>query len=395
MCIRAIPERRVARRGGRIAWTRAFHAFAAIGLVILGGCASKPRTAEVERMPPTVMVTLERAGVRDLRGDFRAALCPKLGPKLAADGPACDRVLLQFPGETRAALPAASHRLAQRYRIVFVPGLFAECLDGLVRPFAEVIADLRKQGFDVRYLQVRGRGSVAENAAQLSTAFAELPRDSRPAIVFAYSKGLADTLDMLVHDPKAARQVAAVVAVAGAVNGSPLAEDMENVYRAIGARLPMSGCPTGTGAEIRDLRREARLAWWQRYGNAIDVPLFSMVAVPRAEQVSPALSAAHAKLSDIDPRNDGQLLWYDAVVPGGNLLGYINADHWSVAMDFGSRLPAVAGLFRSDVPRTALVEAAIEVVDRVRASEAGSRRGDAVKRADRTLQYRSSSSSGR
>jgi hypothetical protein len=63
------------------------------------------------------------------------------------------------------------------------------------------------------------------------------------------------------------------------------------------------------------------------------------------------------------PTNDGQLIWYDAVVAPGSLLGHVNADHWAIAMPLTQQLPALAFLFQDDVPRLALIEAAIEVVD--------------------------------
>ena len=79
----------------------------------------------------------------------------------------------------------------------------------------------------------------------------------------------------------------------------------------------------------------------------------------------PLLKEMYDELADIEPRNDGQLIWYDQVVPGGYLLGYVNADHWSIAAAPSRKLPALAVLFRDDVPRGALLEAAIEVVDGV------------------------------
>jgi hypothetical protein len=325
-------------------------------------------------MPPTVMVTLDQAGVHDLRGQFRAALCPKLSNETRP----CDDVLVRFPGEADVTRPTPPQDLPQRYRIVFVPGLFAECLDAFARPFGVVIDDLREQGFDVHFLQVNGRGTVAANAERLSSEFEALDHDPRPIIVFAYSKGLPDTLEMVVRHPHAARRVVAIVGVAGAVNGSPLAENMEDFYRVVGAGFPMPGCDSGNGEEIRDLRRETRLAWWKRNGSSIGVPLFSIVAVPRPEHVSPVLSAKHTKLSEVDPRNDGQLIWYDAIAPGGSLLGYVNADHWTIVIDFKKHAPVIAGVFHDDVPRTALVEAAIEVVDATLAAS-GRRQGNPIR----------------
>ena len=39
-------------------------------------------------------------------------------------------------------------------------------------------------------------------------------------------------------------------------------------------------------------------------------------------------------LKTIDPRNDGLLLFSDQVIPGAILLGYVNDDHWEVALPF-------------------------------------------------------------
>jgi hypothetical protein len=37
-------------------------------------------------------------------------------------------------------------------------------------------------------------------------------------------------------------------------------------------------------------------------------------------------------LEKIHPLNDGQLLFVDQLIPGSALLGYVNADHWTVAV---------------------------------------------------------------
>jgi hypothetical protein len=133
------------------------------------------------------------------------------------------------------------------------------------------------------------------------------------------------------------------------------------------------------GEELRDLRRETRLAWWAQHRPAVRVPVFSLVALPRPEHVSPVLAALHAELGAVDSRNDGQLLWYDAVVAPGWLLGYVNADHWALAMPLSQQLPALAFLFRDDVPRLALLKAAIEVVDGIlRAASGRNRRGPSL-----------------
>ena len=114
-----------------------------------------------------------------------------------------------------------------------------------------------------------------------------------------------------------------------------------------------------------DLRRQTRLAWWQGHRADVSKPVFALVTTPRPDRVSPMLMKTYQELARIEPRNDGLLIWYDQIVPGGSLLGYVNADHWAVAMSMSRALPTMASLFRDDLPRTALVEAAIETVDEV------------------------------
>jgi len=82
----------------------------------------------------------------------------------------------------------------------------------------------------------------------------------------------------------------------------------------------------------------------------------------------------HEEPARIEPRSDGQLIGHDQIAPGGSLLGYVNPDHWGVAMPLSRALRGLGFLFRDDVPRTALVGAAIAVVDGTLGREApGSR----------------------
>jgi len=174
-------------------------------------------------------------------------------------------------------------------------------------------AELKSQGFAVDYFQVAGRGSSAQNAVRLAEHFRATASDARPIIVFAYSKGLVDLLEFMVRYPDEARQIAAVVAVAGAANGSPLADQMHAVYRAVGAPFPLPNCAPGTGVELIDLQPDVRIAWWQQHGESITVPVFALVAAPEPDRVSPATRATYRQLAKVDARNDGKLLWQDQI----------------------------------------------------------------------------------
>jgi len=326
--------------------------------ILLAACASGPTSPYAENAPPTVLTTIEDAGVRDLRGSFRAATCSRL----PANAPACDDVLLRVPGESVGTAPKPATDLPQRYRIAFVPGFLSECFDRYARPFADAQRALTEEGFAVDYFRVPGRGTTAESAKRLAEHFAALDGDPRPIILFAYSKGLPDTLEFVVRHPAAAQRIAAIVSVAGAANGSPLADDLASAYRDLAAGFPLAGCAPGTGEEINDLRRDVRLEWWRRNHHAVNLPVFALVAAPRPDRVSPATRLTYDRLARQDPRNDGKLLAQDQIVAGGYLLGYANADHWAVAIPLDEALPSWSMLYRDNVPRPALVRGAIDVV---------------------------------
>jgi hypothetical protein len=307
-----------------------------------------------------MVTTLADAGVTDLRSRYRAALCRRL----PADGPRCDDVLVRLTGESAPAPNAPPSDASRRYRVAFIPGLFAECVEALARPFADVIQGLARAGVDAHYFGVSGRGSTAANAERLATALAALPDDPRPLIVFAYSKGLPDLLELALRHPASTARIAAIVSVAGAANGTLLADRHVAAYRRWLSALPVATCDAGTGQELDDLRRDVRLEWWRRHRAAISLPIFLLVTAPRRDRVSPLLAAMYRELAQTEPRNDGMLFWYDQLVSRASLLGYVNADHWSVAIPLSRELRAMDFLCYDDaVPRTLLVQAAIDVVD--------------------------------
>ena len=215
---------------------------AVAAIAMLAGCASTPTELRFDTVTPTTLVATHDAGVRDLRGTYRIEVCRRLPAEAA-----CDDVLLRLAGEPAAASVAPADDLAQRYRIAFVPGLFSECFERFARPFADVRSDLVASGFTVDYFRVPGRGSSAQNAVRLAEHFRGLDGDARPVILFAYSKGLVDVLEFMVRFPDDARRIAAVVAVAGAANGSPLADQLHGVYREWGATFPLPDCAAGYG----------------------------------------------------------------------------------------------------------------------------------------------------
>jgi hypothetical protein len=59
------------------------------------------------------------------------------------------------------------------------------------------------------------------------------------------------------------------------------------------------------------------------------------------------------------------MIFYDEIVPGSTLLGYVNADHWAVALPIARSHDTIASLFVTEnaYPREALLEAVLRFVE--------------------------------
>jgi hypothetical protein len=75
----------------------------------------------------------------------------------------------------------------------------------------------------------------------------------------------------------------------------------------------------------------------------------------------------YQQLAYVDPRNDGQVIFFDAIIPAGTLLGFLRADHWALAMPFSRNLGALP--FRATLvdhnafPREVLLETLVRFVE--------------------------------
>jgi pimeloyl-ACP methyl ester carboxylesterase len=314
----------------------------------------------------------------DGRHRFREIFCALLARQNGYEtGPAgCEKQLLRLVDEAPAAdSPAPLPAHDTRYRILIVPGLLGECLADVVTPFQIASARLQRMGYRVEPLIVGGRSSAGHNADQIAEAVRaiELDADDRLLLV-GHSKGAVDILHFLVDHPDVAKRVDAVASVAGAINGSPIADEVAESYEHWLDERDVDGCPGGDGGAIESLRRPVRLEWLAAHPLPSDIPLFSVVGFTEPGNTAHVLRSFAKDLARIDPRNDGQLLFFDQVIPGATLLGYANADHFAVAIPFAeqpNRWMAQLGHGHSPYPRAVLLEAIVlYVVESARVAEA-------------------------
>lgn len=328
----------------------------AVAVVFAAACAQPLRAQDAG--PPVV----------DARGHFRQVFCALLAADPAWSGDSCDKWLPRLSDEPPAVVAAASPASLQaRFDLLIVPGIFGECASGIVTVFGDAVQRLAGKGFHAEFVPVRGRASSEHNARIVRDAVmrhaARAP--GRRIVLVTYSKGTPDSLVALVAHPEIVRHVAALVSFAGVVKGSPLADDAAGLYGATIGKLPIATCPVIDSGEVESLTRTARLAWLSANRLPSSVRFYSLVAKPEPSRVSAVLLPPYLKLAAMDARNDSQVVYTDAVIPGGKLLGYVNADHWAIAIPFETQAPLLAATLvtANHFPRALLLEAALGIVE--------------------------------
>jgi hypothetical protein len=344
--------------------------FLALGLMTLAGCTGSPLVPFSTDAPPLVLAPVEQAGVQDKRGRFREIYCAVLQARAAEvpDHRPCDEALTTLGREPAGSgrpvpLGASSRRLVG----AMVPGIGWACIAPWLQAPGTTDQHLRRYGYELRAIPVDALSGNTKNARQIRDAV--LAMDLGPGaprlVLIGYSKGTPDALEAIVNHPEIRSRVAAVVSVAGAVGGSALANEAEQYQADLMRHFPGATCDSGDGGGVASLRTDVRRNWLARNPLPRDVPTYSVVTLPQPERISSILRGSADKLSMIDGRNDSQVIFYDQVIPGSSLVGYLNADHWAVAVPIARAHTTIGSLFvtQNAYPREALVEALLRFVE--------------------------------
>ncbi|MES2756417.1 MAG: hypothetical protein V4693_03505 [Pseudomonadota bacterium] len=303
----------------------------------------------------------------DARAEYRAVFCGLM--QREHPGGDCGDWLRRFPDEAAAGAAAPSD--APAVNVVIVGGLFSECLPSLPT-FGDAAVRMRVGGFRVSHAPVKGRASADANAAIIRShvALERAAMPDLPLVIVAYSKGVADTITALAEYPELADSVGALISVAGVVKGSHAADRMVQLYDATAAVVPLDQCPVSDGGEVRSLTRGYRTKWLAAHPLPAGPLYFSIVGLPERARVSAVFAPFQRRLARIDRRNDGQMIYSDAILPRGSLLAYANADHFAIALAMPEA--RLLGINRNDFPRAQMVEAAVRVAQSKLRSSASS-----------------------
>lgn len=333
------------------------------------------------RMQQSIQAILRGAEAGDARARFRALFCAlyrsrySVNKKKTGD---CGAFLHKLKDEPRTAGEwIAAERFRNRWRVLLIPGLLGECIDDEVPLFRDSARALaRHENVSVELLDtIGGRASSEHNARVMNDYLLnmELAADEK-LLLIGYSKGTTDFLHLL-HEPdrygEAIARIDAFVALAGIVKGTPLADATSPMLERLIELIPYGDCPSRDDSGIFDVSREEQLKMLATLHMPDHIRTFSLPAFTRRKRISLLLRPTYERLREFDRRNDGQVIVEDAILPGSELLGLANADHWAIALPF-SRAEARAGLVtrllsllanRNHYPRDILLESIVRYID--------------------------------
>jgi hypothetical protein len=230
-----------------------------------------------------------------------------------------------------------------------------------------VAAHLAQFGYDAKLIEVGGLTGTEANARQIRDAILAMQPGAgeRRLVLIGYSKGAPDLLEAIVEYPEIRPYVAAMISAAGAVGGSPLANNAKNSDADLLRHWPGARCEKGDGGAVASMRTTVRRTWLSQHPLPHDFRYYSLVTYPDPERISRVLRGSYDKLSKVDGRNDSQVIYYDQVIPGSTLVGYLNADHWAIAVPVDRSHSWISSTLVTEnaYPREALLEAVLRLVE--------------------------------
>ena len=353
-----------ARLPRRITWLLVFSA-------VLVACSSQPQVPFSYTLEPLSFEPGNTYSVTDGRARFREIFCAANedhGESLPDYTP-CEDALVRFDNEPEPTgipvdLGASSANLVGK----MVPGLAYSCVKRWLHHDNSAPNHVATLGYETGFIQVEGIASSETNGDLIADYVSELGPEynERPLILFGYSKGLPDIFAFLAQYPELTHRVAAVVSYAGAVWGSPLADEADEKQLRWLTMIPGAECEKKDSKALETLKPANRDAWFAEHTLPEHIRYYSVVSFPDPENISNGLQRFHRQLGELkDARNDSQVVFYDQVIPGSTILGFFNADHWAMSVPIARQHEVSQAIFadKNDFPREIALEAILRFIE--------------------------------
>ncbi len=291
---------------------------------------------------------------------FSAVFCTVLErehPDSGQWGPCAD--YMENPVDERVALRA----IPSSYHVAIVAGVLSVC-GGDSSAFLEGRQHMRSaHGISVDVIAATS-GSSAANGKIIAQFIRDgFRKDGRKFILLGYSKGAPDILEAVAGDPEAGRSVAALITVAGAIGGSPIADFMPVQAQQWIQAITHGQCKGDLYSALHSLRRDVRQKFLAEHPDP-GFPVYSISAVSSKADTSKVLLEGWMFLSIFGQPEDSQLLESDTRYPGGHVLGAVYADHIAVADSYDNSTDAELKKLvnHNHFPRTTLLESLLRYV---------------------------------
>jgi hypothetical protein len=338
---------------------------------MLSACASKPLVPFSRSLEPISLEPGNELDLRDGRARFRELFCSAMehhGRSLPDYMP-CEDALVRVgiePQRTGRAVPIAPS--GSGLRALMVPGLGYSCVKAWLDHDNSAPRHIARMGFEAELVEVAGIASSESNARLIAETIENMAPDVReqPLVLIGYSKGAPDILEFLVRYPDLALHIAAVVSYAGAIRGSPLAEDAADWQLKMLTHVPGAECETDDTTALQSLLPERRIRWLEENELPGHIRYYSIVSFPDPDRISRGLRFSYRKLSELhDARNDSQLIFRDQLIPGSTVLAFFNADHWAMSVPVARQHRFAEFLFvdENDFPREIAFEAVMRYIE--------------------------------
>ncbi len=291
---------------------------------------------------------------------FSALFCTVLEreqPDAGQWGPCADYI--EAPSGDRVSLGSIPHS----YHIAIVPGVLSVC-GGDSTAFLEGRQHLRSaHGISADVITATSGSSTANGNIIAQFIRDGFRKDGRKFILLGYSKGAPDILEAVAGDPEAARDVAALITVAGAIGGSPIADLMPGQAQQWIQAISHGQCKGDLYSAFQSLRRDVRRKFLAQHPDP-GFPVYSISAVSSKADTSKVLLEGWMFLSIYGQPEDSQLLESDTRYPGGHTLGAVYADHIAVADSYDNSTDAELKKLvnHNHFPRTTLLESLLRYV---------------------------------